>query len=59
MMPDQVSRYEQTRQNIIENYDEIMNDVENYDPFKGRSQEILDTDYDNFLFLHSCQQREV
>jgi len=36
-MPDQVSRYEQTRQNIIENYDKIMDDVNNYNPFEGRS----------------------
>jgi len=36
-----------------------MNDVDNYNPFEGRTQEIIDTDYDNFMYLHSCKQEEV
>lgn len=59
MMPDAITRYEQTRQSLIKNYDKIMEEIENYDPFKGSTQEILDTDYDNFLYLYSCQQQET
>ena len=36
-----------------------MHDIENYDPFNGSTQEILDTDYDNFLHLYSCHQTET
>ena len=58
MQPDQIVRYEQTRDHIIKEYDRIMEDVENYNPFEGNTQEILDTDYDNFLYLYSCKQHE-
>ena len=58
MMPDQIARYEATRERIINDYDRIMEDIDNYNPFEGNTQEILDTDYDNFLFLYSCKQHE-
>ena len=60
MMPDQVQRYENTRKTITDNYDRIMSQIDSYDPYEsGRSQEILDTDYDNFMYLYSCKDQEV
>tara|TARA_B100000780_G_scaffold219850_1_gene158910 strand:- start:983 stop:1294 length:312 start_codon:yes stop_codon:yes gene_type:complete len=35
-----------------------MEKIDNYNPFDHSTQEILDTDYDNFLFLYSCKQHE-
>lgn len=35
-----------------------MDDVENYNPFDSNTQEILDTDYDNFLFMYQCKQHD-
>lgn len=33
-----------------------MEEIDNYDPFKQHTQEVLDTDYDNYLFLYSCKE---
>lgn len=33
-----------------------MENIENYNPFDHQTQEILDTDYDNYLFLYSCKE---
>lgn len=60
MLPDQVARYEKTRQNILEDYDKIMASIDKYDPYvDGETQEILDTDYENYLFMYTCKQSEV
>ena len=56
MMPDQVARYMATRERINKDYDKIMEDIENYNPFDHQTQEILDTDYDNFLYMYSCKE---
>lgn len=58
MLPDQVARYMATRERINKDYDKIMEDIENYNPFERNTQEVLDTDYDNYLFLYSCKQHE-
>lgn len=60
MLPDQVARYEQTKQNILENYEQIMAKIEEYDPWvDGDAREVLDTDYDNYMFMYTCKQSEV
>ena len=58
MLPDQVARYMATRERINKDYDKIMDEINNYNPFDHRTQEILDTDYDNYMFLYSCKQHE-
>lgn len=34
MLPDQVARYMATRERINKDYDKIMEDIENYNPFE-------------------------
>lgn len=58
MMPDEVQRYETTQNYIKENYDRIMKDIKEYDPYK-QNYEVLDTDYDNFLYLYTCKQYDM
>lgn len=58
MLPDQIARYEANKERITKDQDEIMEKIDNYNPFDHSTQEILDTDYDNFLFLYSCKQHE-
>lgn len=58
MMPDQIARYEADKERITRDYDKIMDDINNYNPFDYSTHEILDTDYDNYLFLYSCKEHE-
>lgn len=57
-MPDEVQRYETTLTYIKDNFDRIMKDIEEYDPYT-QNYEVLDTDYDNFMFLYTCKQFDL
>jgi len=55
MTPLEIEQHEQTRGQLVHMEKEILESIENYDPYQHHF-EVLDTDYDNFLMLYTCQQ---